>query len=355
MNWGRPNTAGTAIVAILCRAWCRPSPPLDIPDDRLAQSVPLLISSGVGAIAWWRVRQSASPSAAPFWYRRLRAVYRRYAFEAAAYEMEIIRLFHRIRACHVEPILFKGWAAARAYPDPGLRPCGDIDLWVAAGQYRRAEAALAGREDSPYPADLHHDVIARFSEASFEQVYSRSQTVSVRGTEIRIPGPEDHLRILCLHMLKHGISRPFWLLDIAAALESRPKSFNWDLCLGENKRHRQWVLSAIALASRLLGASTAETPVAEVTPRLSNRFCTRVLKQWGAGVQPVSPKLVDEIRGQGWTWETLKAIRQRWPNPIQATVDGRGSLDAFSALPYQFQDCIRRGAKLLRSLTAQSL
>jgi len=342
------------MAAVLSGSWRKPSPRLHIPDDQLIPCVPLLIRSGLGAVTWWRIRQCAGRSDR-FSYRRLRAVYRRYALEALAHEMETVRLFRRMRAWNVEPILFKGWAAARAYPEPGLRPCGDVDLWVAPGQQARAEAALAMREGSPYPADLHHDVFARFNESNFEQIYSRSRSVSVQGTEIRIPGPEDHLRILSLHMLKHGISRPFWLLDIATALESRPKSFNWDLCLGENKRHRQWILCAIALASRLLGANTSGTPAAEVTRRLSNRFCTRVLKRWEAGFQSIPPKFVEEIRSKGWTWETLKAIRQRWPNPIQATVDERGSLDAISALPYQLQDCIRRGAKLIRSLTAPSL
>jgi hypothetical protein len=348
VKWHRSNTRAAAIAAVLRGAWRSPSPPLDIPDDQLAQSVPLLIRSGVGAIAWWRIRQSTGPSI-PLSYRRLLSVYRRYALEAAAHEMETVKLFRRMRAFNVDPILLKGCVVGRAYPEPGLRPCGDIDLLVATDQYQRAKAALATREASPYPADLCHDVMARFSESSFEQIHSRSQVVPAQGVEIRIPSAEDHLRFLSLHMLKHGVSRPFWLLDIAVALESRPKSFNWDLCLGENQRHRRWILSAIALASRLLGADTTAIPVADTSRALSDRFSNRVLKQWEAGFQSVPPKFFDEVRSKGWTWETLKAIRHRWPSSIQATVDQRGSLDAISALPYQLLDCICRSAKLMRS------
>lgn len=337
------------MAAVLSRAWRNPCPDLDIPDDQLVRSLPLLISRGAGAVAWWRIRQSARRSVRRS-YRKLHAVYRNYALEAVIHEMETVKLFRRMRAFNVEPILLKGWAAARAYPEPGLRPCGDIDLWVAPDQHIKAEAALATREPSPYAADLHHDIIERFSESSFEQIYGRSQTISVRGIEIRIPSPEDHLRILCLHMLKHGVSRPFWLMDIAVALESRPASFDWDLCLGRDKRHRQWILCAIALVSRLLGAIAAETPADEIARELPGRLCNRVLKQWKARPQSVPSKFVDELRSLGWNREILKAIRLRWPNPLQATIDEGGSLDAVSTLPYQLRNCIRRGAKLARSV-----
>jgi hypothetical protein len=50
--------------------------------------------------------------------------------------------------------------------------------------------------------------------------------VELNGAKIRILGAEDHLRLLCLHLLKHGAWRPLWLCDVAAALESRPSSFD---------------------------------------------------------------------------------------------------------------------------------
>ncbi len=50
----------------------------------------------------------------------------------------------------------------------------------------------------------------------------RSQLVNLDGVDVRVPGLEDHLGILCLHLLHHGAFRPLWLCDIAAALETRP-------------------------------------------------------------------------------------------------------------------------------------
>src|SRR5205823_9972858 len=70
------------------------------------------------------------------------SAYRLYALYAAINERAIAQLFTLLRSSGVEPLLVKGWAAARLYPERGLRPYGDIDLAVAPGQLRAAEAAL---------------------------------------------------------------------------------------------------------------------------------------------------------------------------------------------------------------------
>src|SRR5205814_891640 len=76
-------------------------------------------------------------------------------------------------------------------------------------------------------------------------------------------GPEDHLRLLCLHMLVHGVCRPLWLCDIGAALESRPAEFDWRWFLSGDPRRTRWALCALGLAHELLGARLQDTPVAE--------------------------------------------------------------------------------------------
>ena len=39
-----------------------------------------------------------------------------------------------------------------------------------------------------------------------EELYERSELVALGDVDVRILGPEDHLRLICLHMLAHGVT-----------------------------------------------------------------------------------------------------------------------------------------------------
>jgi len=43
----------------------------------------------------------------------------------------------------------------------------------------------------------------------------------------------------------------------------------------------------------------------------------------------------------------FNALRQRWPNPILATVSVNGALNGFPRFPYQIGNCVLRAARLL--------
>ena len=57
-----------------------------------------------------------------------------------------------LQAHGIDPVLIKGWAVNRLYPEGIVRPAGDIDLVVPDGEYARAKTLLAGRRLS-----LHRD------------------------------------------------------------------------------------------------------------------------------------------------------------------------------------------------------
>ncbi|MBZ5616596.1 MAG: nucleotidyltransferase family protein [Acidobacteriia bacterium] len=345
----RPESKGRAVAAVLAGAWRASPPNLEATTADLAATAPLLVESGAAALGWWRIRQSGGQRV-PSGLGQLRATYLRYAVHAAEQESEIVGVFNALRSSGVKPILLKGWAIARSYPESGLRPSGDIDLYVSPEQYARAKAVLSTRPSSVYSVDLDHDTMTRFSELTFEALYLRSQLVNLDGAEIRVPGAEDHLRILCLHMLKHGAWRPLWLCDVAAALESRPQNFDWNRCLGKHGTHADWVVCTLALADQLLGAETKGTPAQGRGKTLPDWLVSSVLKQWSAPNPPNLPLFVDQVGKHWWKMETLRAIRQRWPNPIQATVDAGGSFNERSRLPFQVLDCVLRTARLCRQL-----
>ena len=337
------ESPGHAVAAALAESWRKSPPKSKMAVRDLAAIVPLLLKSGAGALGWWRFRSSDEQLLPAI--RSLRETYLRYAIHSAEHERQVVATFRVLRSGGVEPILTKGWAIARAYPEAGLRPSGDIDLYVPPERQAKAQAVLTAASRQQYWVDLEHDEINRFSEFDFAELSGRSELVNLNGTAIRVMGAEDHLRILCLHLLKHGAWRPLWLCDVAAALESRHPNFDWDRCFGRNKRRADWIACAIGLANRLLGAELKDVPVEDRANHLPRWLISSVLKQWSTPYPPNLPSFASQLKGSWWRAEILTAVRQRWPNPIQATVDGNGSFDNTTRLPFQLRDCIARAVK----------
>ncbi len=344
------QSPGPMLAAALAGAW-RKSPPKSKMSARdVATITPLLLQSGAGALGWWRFRHSDEQFLSAV--QHLRQTYLQYAIHSAESERELVEVFRVLRSSGVEPILIKGWAIARAYPETGLRPSGDIDLCVSPEQEAEAQAVVNGLVNQQHWIDLDHDEVTRFGGFSFEELYSRSELVKLDGTEIRVTGAEDHLRILCLHLLKHGAWRPLWLCDVGAALESRPSNFDWDRCFGSNELRADWIACAIGLASRLLGAELGELPVKNRANRLPGWLVSSVLKQWSVPHPRNLPKFSTQLKASWWKPTILSAVRQRWPNSIQATVDANGRFDNATRLPFQLSNCLARTVKLCLRLRA---
>lgn len=328
---------------VLAGAW-RPVPSdLIISVEELAETAPLLLRSGGAPLGWWRLRNSEArtfPAAA-----QLQQAYRFHTVRAAVHEQEIKQIFTFLRSNGLEPLLGKGWTIARLYPKHGLRPYGDVDLYVHPEQYMATGAALRTPDAPACPVDLHHGS-ADLDDRSFDDVYDRSQLVRLGDVDVRTLGPEDSLRLLCLHTLRHGAWRPLWLCDIGVALESRPLNFDWDYFLSGNRRRSDWVACAIGLAHQLLGVRVDDTPVETRATNLPSWLLPTVLRQWDAGQTPHGSRtrMGHYLRNPAGV---LKAIRIRWPNSIEATVDVRGPFNELPRLPFQVGDSLLRTAKFL--------
>jgi hypothetical protein len=308
---------GRAVAALVAGAW-RPIPPdIQSAPPELDKSVQLLIRSGSASIGWTRLgpKIGGRPLAA------LKQLYQLYSLNSALQREGIKQVFSVFRSHSIEPILVKGWAIARLYPDPALRPSGDIDLIVHPRDYTKARELLQDLKDMPCGVDLHNGP-EKLDYFSFEDLLLRSQTVPLGDVQVRVPCPEDHLRILCTHLLQHGAWRPLWLCDIGAAIESRPPDFDWERCLGPNKRRADWVACTIGLAHQLLDADVDGTPVAERARNLPHWLVPAVLRKWNTCSPPYKrgllvPSLLDGIKRPR---EFAQSLRIRWDNPIQATV-----------------------------------
>jgi hypothetical protein len=347
------KSPGRLVAEILSGTW-RDSPPApQISAEELSEVAPLVLKSGAAALAWRAVRTSdlrTTPAA-----NQLQQAYRLHVLQAAIHESEIQSIMVLLESAGVEPVLVKGWAVARLYPEKGLRPYGDIDLCFRPDQYAAATEVLRSAEGSKFSVDSHEG-FSKLDRASLEELLERSRTVELGGVKIRLLALEDQLRILCTHLLRHSAWRPLWLCDIAAAVESRPADFDWGVCLGDEGREADWVACAIGLAHQLLGARVADTPVAERAGRLPRWFVPHVLKNWNAPFAEHFPPLsyrkpmASFLRNPAGI---IEAIRVRWTDPIEATIRMKAPFNDMPRLPLQLGYCLSRVAKFFTELPAR--
>ena len=258
-----------------------------------------------------------------------------HALHAALREQDLGPVVERLREAGIEALFFKGPAVARLYPEPGLRPYGDFDVLVAPDRVERAREAVAGAISTTVDVHGRAWVLNNVAVESvdLDVLFARSEVVRLDGLELRTVGPEDHLRLLCLHFLAHGGWRPLWLCDVAAALEARPGGFDWDICLGGDRRLSRAVACTIALAGELLKADLGDAP-AQRPPAWMRRA---VLRQWGvpASIYPglvAGRPLKTYLRQPGGL---LAALRARWPSPLESTLFLRVPLGGLPRFPFQ--------------------
>jgi hypothetical protein len=336
------------VAAALKGAWRDEPRAVSLSEEELGLVAPLLDGSGAGALAWWSLRRSPLRECEAA--RGFRESYRAQTLRAAVREVELESLFALLGAAGVDALLVKGWAAGRAYPEQGLRPAGDIDLYVRPGQYAAAREVLASPEGGRFWVDLHKG-FGELSDGDAEELYARSRVLPLGGSRVRVPGEEDHLRLLCFHLLRHGAWRPLWLCDVAAGLESRGEGFDWEYLLGNgSRRDANWVLSALGLAERLLGARVEDTPAALAGRGLPGWLALCVLERWArpyateqAPHKHRAPMAAYLRRPRG----VLKDLRRRWPGPVEATVAARGCFDSLPRWPFQLAHCFTRAAHFL--------
>ncbi|MFL5576148.1 MAG: nucleotidyltransferase family protein [Gemmatimonadaceae bacterium] len=348
---------GGDVGTLLAGSWRHEPAPPDVPAAALPQLLTRtrerLLSTACGSLVWWRLRGTetgALAAAAPF-----RDAHRHHALRAAVDAHRLSLLLRVVRAAGVEPLLLKGWSTSRRYPAPGLRPPGDIDLCVRPGEREVVERAIAeGTRNYPELAgaavDLH-TAATDLADRPMDELLERSLLAPLgdaSSTQVRVLGAEDHLRLLALHLLRHGAWRPIWLCDVALMLESEGSALDWDRCLRGAAEPARRVACALGLAHRLLGARLpAELPAAAArcAHRLPSWLVDATLRQWGSSYERYTgPALADAVRGGPWEGRATvwRAIRHRWPNPIEASVALGAPFNRLPRLPIQVGEVLGR-------------
>ncbi len=242
-------------------------------------------------------------------------------------EHHLSEVFKRLRQHEIEPILIKGWAASRNYPEPWRRMFADVDVAVDPADYEKALQLLPF---SGVQVDFHSG-LRYLDSVEWASLYGNSETVAVSGVPIRLLSSEDHLRVLCVHWLNDGGANRQRLEDIYYAVQNRPASFDWERCLGvvaENRR--RWIVCVIGLAHRYLDLPVDDLPFADEARRIPAWLIRELEKEWSSGIRllPLDMCLHDRKL-------LYQQIRKRLPpNPIEAMVEMDGDLEAANKLLY---------------------
>ena len=307
-------------------------------DDDIVDIQQLLLCSGAGPLAWWAVRDTPLghvDSAAG-----LRDSYLIQAVRAVLAERELEHLVSVANDAGIDAILGKGWSVARSYPDPSLRPYGDFDLYVAPADYERFSHTVAANSLHGFGVDLHRGG-SYLDDRNFPQLLQRSVWVPLGSTQVRTFGPEDHLRLVCLHMLAEGVIRPPWLCDVGFMIQSAHSSFDWDLFRSGDRRRTDWAFAAIGLAHQVIDVDISTVPDARHVRSQPRWLAQTVVRVWGDGPLAKGARVpMAEFRRTGRRARHL--LVERWPNPIEATIGVKGGINAIPRLPYQLADCARR-------------
>lgn len=332
---------GNLVATVLYGAWrSAPFQPLNLSAAELDEITPLLCASGAAGLAWRRISNTelAQASSAEV----LHQAYRLQALQSAIHEQHIEKVFRLLRAASVDAVLAKGWAAAAFYTSRDLRPSGDIDICVRPAHFQLTQKVLSSPEANDCWVDLHKS-FSEISDRTVDEIFARSKVVPLGYEEIRILSPEDHLALLCIHLLKHGAWRPLWLCDIAAAVESLPETFDWHIFQGSLRMRADWIACSLGLAHRLLGARIEHLPLKPGTTEVPDWLAHGVLGHWSklfpANHLPIAPPplMANNLRtGRN----VIKGVIERWPDPITATFNLQGKFNNFPRLPYQVADFI---------------
>lgn len=327
---------GWLVARALNGSW-RMNPGLcDLNQAQIDEIAPILLRSGAAPLVWRRLDRTGLEPREDFFQ-----AYKQQTLQAAVHEDDVARVFRSLQEAQLDAMVVKGWAIARMYPDQGLRHYGDLDLCVRTNQFTQAKTLLEREVTKEIWIDLHQGTAA-LDYAPETEIFERSVVVSVDAVSVRIPSPEDHLRILCFHLLRHGAWRPLWLCDVALALESRPTNFNWAIFLGDDAKRADWLACVLGLAHQLLGAAIADTPVAARANQLPEWLTRAVLRRWGrwfnsdyrdealpsfAAHKSNLPRLLEDIYFRC--------------DPIRATVETNAKFSNSSRLPYQLLALLR--------------
>ena len=193
---------------------------------------------------------------------------------------ELTQLMRLLREQDIQLVVLKGPVIAETYyPDPALRPYGDLDLLIREDDLLAVSGILVARGYAEKNGDDHeeghrlhkcHGIFQRIfihresgrvvelhcdhlqiglEPVSMDDIWSGSTEVRLGAGTARALEAHDLFVQLCVHLQRHGFSRLIWFKDLD--LMVRQGTLNWRLI--EEKAGLQGCRDSVAYTLWLLG------------------------------------------------------------------------------------------------------
>lgn len=183
---------------------------------------------------------------------------------------------------NIEFLSYKGATLAQlAYNDSSLRQFGDLDILIHKKDFPKVKKFLlenGGKcawnlSDKQEKAVLKHyyefpfkfgknpvlvEIHWAFMESFFgfdykiEEVFRRSQMVSIHGRSLQTLSNEDLLIVLCVHGSKHFWKRLSWICDVGKLVQTQPIEWNNVIKLAKKSGCSRMLKLGLLLAKDLL-------------------------------------------------------------------------------------------------------
>lgn len=202
----------------------------------------------------------------------VRLRYTRYGAQAVSLMREQVwsKLLTALETAGIAVLVLKGAALAyTVYPEPLLRPMGDIDLLIKPADLSQITILLKGLGFCPKPepqqrinpfntgwtgelsfqreyehavmsVDLHWELFAtewlrRVTRVNIESIWQQAVPFQIGHINAHTLSPEDMLFHICLHLSLHGFAHLRGYVDIMQLLEQ--KNLDWSLFLQRVRAH----------------------------------------------------------------------------------------------------------------------
>lgn len=260
-------------------------------------------------------------------------------------EKRIVRAFEIFRDAGIEPILFKGYAIARAYPSDRHREFYDIDLAVSFDVYEKAQMLWNRHDVKILNVDLHRG-FRHLDLVEWDKIFANSKIIKLADASIRVLSDEDHLRVLCVHWLTDGGENKQKLWDIYYLISQRSKDFDWEKCFDTvDSKRRLWIIYTIGLAHKYLQLDLEGFPFEQEAKNLPFWLTRQIEKIWSRKYPFIPLDACYRDREM-----FLYQLKLRFPpNPIMATIGVNGRFDARTRIPYQIKYFFKRATPSLKS------
>ena len=247
----------------------------------------------------------------------------------------------------LEPVILKGAALAERYPEPSLRPIGDIDLLLPAYHHNAAltalgqagwkvlipldrlkhETVLAHPDHPTLTVELHRSLDLwsnRMTGLDSEALWKRRRPSVILGTNAFGLEPEDELIFLAAHAGKpfHCFDRMMWFADLVVVIEgARPNGGpDWDLTAGRAVSEGCSTVLGVALSQA--GRLGAEVPGAMLRGLPSHGWRKAVLApilgvEWPlAAPDPITRRQAPFALSDTWSRRLLRFLGESRDRPL---------------------------------------